>query len=559
MLSRARPELRIAVLAAIAVACFLVLRGGSSPAPPASLLQAGSLGLVGDAHPHVSLGELMVVVLRLPSVAQRLAPGRLPTEQEEQTWVAEDDAAQQQVLTELASHGLGARPEYSFARVLDGFSARLGAQAVALLEHDPEIAGVYPVPGRLSGDALHRRAPGPGAASRPASNCPEFDGSGVSIAPRHRRRSPHCPTSEGGSRQDRHRRGAAGAPALTRREATPARPRPRHGSLHAGLLVGAERPRRHPGVAPGATMIPIRVAGWQPDGYGGEALYGRSDQLIAGLDRAVDPSGAGDVQSAARIALVGVAEPFDGFADSPEAQAVRGALSLGTLVVAPAGNDGVAGPWYGSIGGPGGSPAALTVGAVDGRPVSSWERLVVRPGPRRGQRLAPAARRHLLGCAARASARARECGLRCEHRRRSSAAAAIPSERSTARSGRAPRRASSSAARRPSGRSGGVQVPVLRVSTSLARTATALAASGVRLSVPRRSQAEPNPSFPGFLRSRRGLAFDGLVDPELSAPESTSPPPSHRPRRAPRRSAGRARLRRPWPAPPRCSYRRARS
>ena len=43
------------------------------------------------------------------------------------------------------------------------------------------------------------------------------------------------------------------------------------------------------------------------------------------------------------------------FADSPEAQAVRGALALDTLVVVPAGNDGVAGPWFGSIAGPGGS------------------------------------------------------------------------------------------------------------------------------------------------------------------------------------------------------------
>ena len=36
-------------------------------------------------------------------------------------------------------------------------------------------------------------------------------------------------------------------------------------------------------------------------------------------------------------------------------------------MVAPAGNDGPAGPAYGSIGGPGGAPAALTAGAIDTR------------------------------------------------------------------------------------------------------------------------------------------------------------------------------------------------
>ena len=41
--------------------------------------------------------------------------------------------------------------------------------------------------------------------------------------------------------------------------------------------------------------------------------------------------------------------------------------TLDMLVVVPAGNDGRAGPSYGSIAGPGGAPAALTVAAADGR------------------------------------------------------------------------------------------------------------------------------------------------------------------------------------------------
>ena len=83
---------------------------------------------------------------------------------------------------------------------------------------------------------------------------------------------------------------------------------------------------------------------------------------------------------AARVALVGVAEPFAAFEDSPSARAVAGALRLDTLVVAPAGNDGLAGPGYGSISGPGGSRAALTVGAADLRDSSATVQLVLRTG-----------------------------------------------------------------------------------------------------------------------------------------------------------------------------------
>ena len=100
-------------------------------------------------------------------------------------------------------------------------------------------------------------------------------------------------------------------------------------------------------------MLPIRVAGWQPTESGSELVYARSDQLIAGLERAVDPNGDGDEHDAVRVALVGVAEPYAAFADGPEAQAVQGALDLNTLVVAPAGNDGGAGPAFGSVAGPG--------------------------------------------------------------------------------------------------------------------------------------------------------------------------------------------------------------
>ena len=146
--------------------------------------------------------------------------------------------------------------------------------------------------------------------------------------------------------------------------------------------MGSGGPGALAGVAPGATLLPIRVAGWQRDATANWAVYGRTDQVLAGLERAVDPNGDGDAHDAARVALVGVAEPFAGFADSPGALAAEGATRLDTLVVAPAGNDGPAGPGYGSVAGPGGAPAVLTVGAVDLRSRYGQARVVLRAGLR---------------------------------------------------------------------------------------------------------------------------------------------------------------------------------
>jgi hypothetical protein len=94
------------------------------------------------------------------------------------------------------------------------------------------------------------------------------------------------------------------------------------------------------GIAPGASILPVRVAGWQPNAEGGYTVYSRTDQILAGLEAAVDPNDDGDTHDAARVALIGVVEPYASFPDGPLAQAVAGATTLDMLVVVPAGNDG---------------------------------------------------------------------------------------------------------------------------------------------------------------------------------------------------------------------------
>src|SRR5581483_11421387 len=146
-----------------------------------------------------------------------------------------------------------------------------------------------------------------------------------------------------------------------------------HGTEMAGIVAR---------VAAGAAVLPIRVAGWQPDSSGTSAVYARSDQVIAGLDRAVDPNGDGDAHDAARIALVALSEPFAGFTDGPESLAVAGARALDLLVVAPSGNDVTSAAAYGDLSAPGGAPDALTVGALDTRASEADAHVTVRCGLR---------------------------------------------------------------------------------------------------------------------------------------------------------------------------------
>ena len=382
---RRRPErwLGPLLLAGGLAALLLLTGGGAADAPPRAGVAAGWQGLLGS-RPAPLLGERQIVVLRAASLADRVRrAGGVASERQMRSWTAIARRRQEELLVRLAFAGAPIEPESRYVRVLNGFAAPLDARAIAVAERDPGVAGVYPV--RAAYPAALPAGPGaalpPVGGRRPGAALPGFDGRGVTVAILDTGVDLAHPFLRGRLLEGVDVVDPGGDASARQHPTIPGR-RERHGTEMAGIVAGAGGPGGLRGVAPGASLLPIRVAGWQPDATGDVAVYGRTDQVVAGLEAAVDPDADGDAHDAAKVALVGVAEPFAAFGDGPLARAVAGAVALDTLVVAPVGNDGPAGPSYGSAAGPGGAPAALTVGAVDMRGRSPSVHVLVRSGVR---------------------------------------------------------------------------------------------------------------------------------------------------------------------------------
>ena len=266
------------VLGVVAAALTLVIGVADEDQPRARRLArpgaAAWRGLVGTPRPPVALGQRVIVLLKAPSLADRVRrAGGLATNAAERRWTVTALASQEQFLAELAGQGVEARPDLQFTRVVNGFSAVADPSAVVLLERSPRVAGVYPVRAAFPAAMAQTSdvtAPLPAAPAGVPWNgdhrCAARHGRGSrdAVSPRQGECGLRCP---------RRRGGRALRPASGRRPARDARHRDRWHRRGLG--------RRAPvGVAPDVNVLPIRAAGGTAT-RGTWSIHGGTDQIIA--------------------------------------------------------------------------------------------------------------------------------------------------------------------------------------------------------------------------------------------------------------------------------------
>ena len=222
----------------------------------------------------------------------------------------------------------------------------------ARLVREKTVLGVYPVRQLVPATVAESVATALGDAVKPIASGLPGDGGGVTIAVLD---GPIDETHAALLGRVDHPAGAAPGSSDATAE---------HGTAIASLASGGAGPAGLHGVAPAARILAIRVLDARcrrrPRRHhrrpSGRPRAGRRPRRQR-RPRRPRPRG--------RCRRRGAFAAFD---DAPEARAIADLDQLGTVVVAPAGNDGPTGARYGSLSSPGSAADALTVGASDGRP-----------------------------------------------------------------------------------------------------------------------------------------------------------------------------------------------
>jgi hypothetical protein len=279
-------------------------------------------------------------------------------------WLAKARARQQQRLDAISLAGVQFSVEHRYLRVVNGVSLVVHGDGAQLLREMHGVASVTPIrtiwPTALDRDGADGAAAasgsidemgdagGAGRAVRVAVLDAGVDARHPAVAGRVLRPIDATRSTEPTAAGARGAAAAAGTTVLT----------DPHGTAVAGaVLAGAGAAR--------VQVQPVQVLERRPDRDGVDALTGDSDDLLAGLERAVDPDRDASTSDGFDVAVIASTAPYAGFTESPEDHAVRAATALGTLVVAAAGNDGASGDEVGTIGAVAASDAALAIGAAD--------------------------------------------------------------------------------------------------------------------------------------------------------------------------------------------------
>jgi subtilisin family serine protease len=343
MTRRRRLRTRTLVLSlAAALVGAVVLPALGAPDPLQGELRSWD-GVIGDGRSGESLPLQVIVVLAAPPAVSVDSPeaSRIAT------------ATQQLDLDALARGGIWMSVQYRYVNALNAVSATVRPDQLAQLRAAPQVAGVYPVRKVYPAGTVATHLASLGAGARPLAGAAA--GRGVSVAlldgPVDGKHPYLHQPAPGWNAINGKPQAAAADPVASA-----------HGTAMAGIVVGRDGPAGLHGVAPQATLVPIQVLELQ---HGD--LIGTTATLLAGLDRALDPNGDGDLSDRADVILAPVAEPFAAFGASAETIAAQGVERAGAVLVAAAGNDGSTGARFGTVASPAASPGWLAVGASDGR------------------------------------------------------------------------------------------------------------------------------------------------------------------------------------------------
>jgi Subtilase family/PA domain len=152
-----------------------------------------------------------------------------------------------------------------------------------------------------------------------------------------------------------------------------------HGTALATLVM------RSPALANLAAEKMPRLLAYRvvaPEDVGGRAHHlARTDRVLAALERAVDPDQNGDTGDSSDVILIGLAQSFAGSGIDPLARAAAAADRVGSVVVAPSGNDGPTSGPGGSVGALASAPTVVAVGAMGTETPPRTAALTVELGP----------------------------------------------------------------------------------------------------------------------------------------------------------------------------------